>query len=82
MIAVLNIEERQLMKTCFLGLFTPNHLVGVLNRFSLGLAAPTVKVKAPEKQRWFLRFLWWNESIFDSEIIGHKMCVNLFGAVP
>ena len=44
------------------------HLVGVLNRFSFGLAASIAniqamfyQVKVPEKQRSLLRFLWWNE---------------------
>ena len=65
-----------------------NQPVGVLIRFRVGLAAFMAniqaifyQVKVPEKQRSFLRFLWWNEGNFDSDITDHKMCVHLFGAV-
>ena len=39
------------------------------------------QVKEPEKQRSFVRFLWWNEGNLGSEIADHKMCVDLFEAV-
>ena len=65
-----------------------NHLFGILNRFSLGLVAPIAntqamfyQVKILKRQRSFLGFLKWNEGIFDSEIVDHKMYVNFFGAV-
>ena len=65
-----------------------NQLVGVLIGFRVGLVALMADiqamfylVKVPEKQRSFLRFLWWNEGNLDSEITDHKMCAYLFGAV-
>ena len=39
------------------------------------------QVKVPEKQRSFLRYLLWNEGNLDSEIVDHKISVDLFGAV-
>ena len=64
------------------------HPVGVLNRFSFGLAASITniqamfyQVKVPEKQRSLLRFLWWNEGILVFEVVDHKMSVGLFGAI-
>ena len=65
-----------------------NKLVGVLIRFRVGpvafladIQAMFYQVKVPEKQRSFLRFLWWNEGNLDSEITDHEMCIHLFGAV-
>ena len=65
-----------------------NKLVGVLIRFRVGpvafladIQAMFYQVKVPEKQRSFLRFLWWNEGNLDSEIRDHEMCIHLFGAV-
>ena len=65
-----------------------NQLVGILIRFRLGpvafmagIQAMFYQVKVPEKQRSFLRFLWWNEGNLDSEITDHEMCIHLFGAV-
>ena len=37
--------------------------------------------KVPEKQRSFLRFLWWNEGNLDFEIADHEMCIYFFGAI-
>ena len=37
-------------------------------------------MKVPEKQRSFLRFLWWNKGNLDSEIADHEMCFHLFWA--
>ena len=39
------------------------------------------QVKVPEKKRSFLRYLLWNEGNLDSEIVDHKISVDLFGAV-
>ena len=65
-----------------------NQLVGVLLRFRVGpvafiadIQAMFFQLKVPEKQRSFLRFVWWNEGNLDSEITDHEMCVHLFGAV-
>ena len=65
-----------------------NQLVGVMIRFRVGPVAFMADIQAmfyqiivPEKQRSFLRFLWWNEGNLDSEITDHEMCVHLFGAV-
>ena len=65
-----------------------NQLVRVLIGFRVGLVALMANiqamfylVKVPEKQRSFLRFLWWNEGNLDSEITDHEMCIHLFGAV-
>ena len=65
-----------------------NQLASVLNGLILELVESMGNVQAifyqetiPEKQRLFLRFLWWNEGIFASKIINHKTRVGLFGAV-
>ena len=67
-------------RNLFSGPDLTNHLFCVLNRFILGLVAPIAntqailyQVKVLEKQRSFFRFLWWNEGIFDSEIVDYKM---------
>ena len=65
-----------------------NQLVGVLIRFRVGpiafmahIQAMLYQVKVPEKQKSFLRFLWWNEGNLDSEIANHEMTVHLLGRV-
>ena len=45
------------------------------------IQAMLYEVKEPEKQRSFVRFLWWNEGNLGSEIADHKMYVDLFEAV-
>ena len=65
-----------------------NQLVRVLIRFKVGpvafkanIQAMFYQVNVPEKQRSFLRSLWWNEGNLGSEITDHEMCIHLFGAV-
>ena len=65
-----------------------NELVRVLIRFRVGpvafiadIQAIFYQVKVTEKQRSFLRFLWWNEGNLDSEMTDHEICVYLFVAV-
>ena len=65
-----------------------NQLVGVLVRFRVGSVAFMANIQAmfyqgkvPEKQRSFLRFLWWNEGNMDFEIADHEMCIYFFGAI-
>ena len=48
--------------------------------FMADIQAMFYQVKVREKQRSFLRMLWW-EGNLDSEIEDHEMCVHLFGAV-
>ena len=48
--------------------------------FMADIQAMFYQVKVREKQRLFLRMLWW-EGNLDSEIEDHEMCVHLFGAV-
>ena len=65
-----------------------DQLVGVLTRFRVGrvglmtlIQALFYQVKVPEKKRSFLRYLLSNEGNLDSEIVDHKISVDLFGAV-
>ena len=65
-----------------------DQLVGVLTRFRVGrvglmtlIQALFYQVKVPEKKRSFLIYLLWNEGNLDSEIVDHKISVDLFGAV-
>ena len=65
-----------------------NKLVRVLIRFRVGpvafiadIQAIFYQVKVTEKQRSFLRFLWWNEGNLDSEMTNHEICVYLFVVV-
>ena len=65
-----------------------NQLVRVLRRFRVGpvafmanIQAMFYQVKVLEKQKSFLKFLWWNEGNLDSKIIGHEICVYHFAAV-
>ena len=65
-----------------------SQLIGVLHRFRLepvafmgDIQAMYCKVKVPESQRSYLRYLWWKEGDINSEIADHEMCVHLFGAV-
>ena len=37
--------------------------------------------KIPEKQRNYLRFLWWKDSDLNKDVIDHKMTANVFGGV-
>ena len=39
------------------------------------------QVKVPEKQRDFLRFLWWPNGNMDMEPRVYRLTVHLFGAV-
>ena len=65
-----------------------NSLVGVLTRFRQESVAFMADMKAmlyqvfvPEKQRDFLRFLWWPNGDLTAQIEEYRMTVHLFGAV-
>ena len=45
------------------------------------IAAMYYRVKVPDSQRSYLRYLWWKDGDINSEIVDHEMCVHLFGAV-
>nr|XP_061785759.1 uncharacterized protein LOC133576497 [Nerophis lumbriciformis] len=65
-----------------------NSLVGVLLRFRQEFVAVMAdieamfhQVKVAEEHRDFLRFLWWPEGDLKQDLVEHRMCVHLFGAV-
>ena len=65
-----------------------NQLVGVLSRFRKEQVAffgdiekMFYRVKVPEEQQDFLRFVWWEDGDLDKEIKDYRMTVHLFGAV-
>ena len=65
-----------------------NKLVGVLSRFRKEQVAffgdiekMFYRVKVPEEQQDYLRFLWWQDGNLDSEIREYRMTVHLFGAI-
>ena len=62
-----------------------SQLVGVLTRFRTEEVAFMADIEAmfhqvhiPEKERSFLRYLWW-EDVNLEKIIGYEMCVHVFG---
>ena len=65
-----------------------NRLVGVLTRFReepiafMGdIDAMFHQVRVPERQRGFLRFLWWPDGDLTQDLEEYQMNVHLFGAV-
>ena len=66
-----------------------NNLVGVLMRFREEKVAVTGDIKqmffnfeVNEKQRNFLRFLWFQDSNIEKPIIEYRMRVHVFGNAP
>ena len=62
-----------------------NQLVGVLTRFRTEEVAFMADIEAmfhqvhiPEKERSFLRYLWW-EDVNLEKLIDYEMCVHVFG---
>ena len=39
------------------------------------------QVKVPEKQRNYLRFLWWKDSDLDKDVVDHEIAAQVFGGV-
>ena len=39
------------------------------------------QAKVPEKERNYLRFLWWKDSDLDKYVVDHEMTVHVFGEV-
>ena len=39
------------------------------------------QVKVPEKQRNYLRFLWWKDSDLDKDVVDHEIAAHVFGGV-
>ena len=70
------------------GPYLTNQFIGVLHRFRLepvafmaDTQAMYYQVKVPERQRSYLRYLWWKEGDINSEIVDHEMCVHFLRAV-
>ena len=65
-----------------------NQIVGVLLRFRQepitvtgDIEAMFHQLKIPEKQRSYLRLLWWKYSDLDKDVIDHEMTAHVFGGV-
>ena len=65
-----------------------NQIVEMLLRFKEEPIAVTGDIKAmfhqakvPEKERNYLRFLWWKDSDLDKYAVDHEMTVHVFGEV-
>ena len=65
-----------------------NQIIGVLLRFREEPIAVTGdieamfhQVKVPEKQRNYLRFLWWKDSDLDKDVVDHEIAAQVFGGV-
>ena len=65
-----------------------NQLIGVLTRFWQEEVAVMTDIEKMYFQilvadtYWsLLRFLWWKDGDMSKEIIGHEMCVHVFGSV-
>ena len=39
------------------------------------------QVKVPEKQRNYLRFLWWKDSDLCKDVVDHEMTAHVFSGV-
>ena len=77
--------NRYLNRELLSGLDLTNQIVGVLLRFrekQIAVMGDTEsmfhQVKVPKDQCSFLRFLWWNDSDPDNEIVDYEMTVDVF----
>ena len=76
--------NRHLNRELLSGLDLTNQIVGVLLRFrekQIAVMGDTEsmfhQVKVPKDQCSFLRFLWWNDSDPDNEIVDYEMTVDV-----
>ena len=65
-----------------------NQLIGGLIQFRqehvaimADIEAMFYHVKTAERHRSLLRFLWWEDSDINKDIVDHEMCVHVFGGV-
>ena len=81
-------KGRSLNKELLSGPDLTNQIVGVLLRFREEQVAVIAdiegmfhQVKVPDKQCGFLRFLWWDDSNTEKDVIDNEMTVHVFGGV-
>ncbi|KAK0135606.1 Proteoglycan 4 [Merluccius polli] len=79
---------KSLNKELLQGPYLTSTLLGVLTRFRQEPVALMTDVKAmfhqvnvAQKDRDFLRFLWWPDGDVSQELVEYRMAVHLFGAV-
>lgn len=79
---------KSLNKELLQGPYLTSTLLGVLTRFRQEPVALMTDVKAmfhqvnvAQKDRDFLRFLWWPDGDVSQELVEYRMTVHLFGAV-
>ena len=65
-----------------------NSMLGVFVRFrkeeipfTADIECMFYQVRIPPEQRNFVRFLWWPNGNFESDLCEYEMCAHLFGAV-
>ena len=65
-----------------------NQITGVLvcfmeepNTVTGDIEAMLHQVKVPEKQRNYLRFLWWKDSDLCKDVVDHEMTAHVFSGV-
>ncbi len=81
-------KGKSLNKELLQGPYLTSSLLGVLTRFRQEPVALMTDVQAmfhqvnvAQKDRDFLRFLWWPEGDTSQELVQYRMTVHLFGAV-
>lgn len=81
-------KNSSLNKSLLQGPDLTNSLIGVLLRFRQEEVAFMAdvesmfhQVRVPEKERDFLRFLWWPEGNLEADLEEYRLNVHLFGAV-
>ena len=70
------------------GPYLANQIVGVLLHLREGLIAVTGdteamfhRVKVPEQQKNYLRFLWWKDSDLDKDVVPYEVTAHVFGGI-